>query len=68
VDSKYGNAWSGWCSNECMRDIWGGAYGRISGEVGMSFLVILDLRSVMAPKLDYGMTCGVGIIPAMQLF
>jgi hypothetical protein len=63
VDSKYGSAWGGWCSNEVH-----GSYG-----VGLwknirrgwrSFLVILDLRWVTAPKLDSGMTCGVGIKPS----
>jgi hypothetical protein len=41
---------------------WG--YGRISGGIGESFLLILDLRSMMALELDFGMTCGVGIRPS----
>ena len=41
---------------------WG--FRRISGEVRESFLVILDLRLVMAPGLDSGMTSGVGIRPS----
>jgi len=35
--------------------------------IGQSFLIILDMRSMMAPKLDFGMTCDVGIMPSRQL-
>lgn len=42
-----------------------GLYGvsceKISGGVGKSFLVIIDLSREMAPKLDPGMTNGMGI-------
>jgi hypothetical protein len=44
---------------------WG--YGTISEGVGRSFLIILDMRSMMYPKLDFGMTCDVGIMPSRQL-
>jgi hypothetical protein len=36
--------------------------------LGWSFLGILNLRLEMASKLDYGMTCGVGIRPSWKLF
>jgi hypothetical protein len=39
----------------------GWVYGRILGVVGGSFVVILDLRWEMAPRLDYGVSIGIGI-------
>jgi hypothetical protein len=43
---------------------WG--YGRILGGTGKSYLVILDLRTMMTLKLDSDMMCGVGIKPSRQ--
>jgi hypothetical protein len=38
-------------------------YGQILGVTGgWGFLVILDLRWVRVPKLNFGMTCGVGMM------
>jgi hypothetical protein len=42
---------------ECM----GWVYGRILGDVGGSFVVILDLTWKMVSRLDSGMNFGVGI-------
>lgn len=50
---------SGLCSNE-VHVVWGRAL-EISEGAGESFLAILDLMWVTTPKLDSGMTCGVGI-------
>lgn len=42
--------------------------GKILGEAGESFLVTLDLRWVMAPKIDFGMMRGEGIIASRLFF
>jgi hypothetical protein len=42
--------------------------GKISGGAGESFLVTLDLRWIMAPKLDFGMTRGEGIKASRLVF
>jgi hypothetical protein len=63
-----------WILNMVARGV-GGVLMRFMGRMGWglwknirrgwgSFLVTLDLRLVMAPKLDSGMTCGVGIRPS----
>jgi hypothetical protein len=67
VDSKYGSAWSGWCSNEVLRLYGVGPWKNIT-RAGVSFLVILDLRLMMTLKLDLGMMCEAGIRPSRQLF
>jgi hypothetical protein len=38
------------------------------GEVGRSFLDLLDLRWVTAPRLVFGMMCGVGSNPLRKRF
>jgi hypothetical protein len=45
---------------------WG--FGKISGGARESFLAKLELRWVMARKLDSGLTCAVGIKPSRSLF
>jgi hypothetical protein len=46
--------------------IWWG-YGRISGGIEGCFLIILDLSWEMAPRLDFGIMCGVGRRPLRKL-
>jgi hypothetical protein len=41
---------------------WG--YKKILRGPGMIFLITLDLRWVMIPKLDFGMMCGAAIKPS----
>lgn len=53
--------WVGWCSNE-VNEAYGWGFGRIL-EVKGRFSVILDLKSVMAPELDSGMTYVGGLGP-----
>lgn len=60
LDTKYGSMWGGWCSN-VVHENKGWGYGRILRRAGRSFFVILDLRSVMTLKLDFGMTCSMKI-------
>ena len=43
-------------------------YKRISRRVGSCFLVIPDLRWEIAPRLNYGMACGLRIRPLRKLF
>jgi hypothetical protein len=43
-------------------------FGKMSGGAVKSFLVILDLRWVIALKLDSSMRSSVGIKPSMSLF
>jgi hypothetical protein len=66
VDAKYGSLWDGWYSNEVH-----GSYGvslRKNIRSGWrSFLVIPDLRWVMALKLYSSMTSSVGI-RSLRLF
>jgi hypothetical protein len=45
-------------SNEVHESFRVGLWNNI--RVGESFLFVLDLRSVIAPKLDYGITCIAG--------
>jgi hypothetical protein len=66
VDSKFCSTWGGWSSNEVH-----GFYGvglRISGGARVSSLYTLDLRLMMALKLDFGMMCDVRIRPLRQFF
>jgi hypothetical protein len=67
VDSKYGSMWGGWFSNEVHGSYVVELWKNIRRGWG-SFLVILDLRSVMFLKLDFSMTSGVGIRPSRQRF
>jgi hypothetical protein len=53
VDSKYESSWGGRCSSEPI-----GAYKE---GVGESFVVIPNLRWVMAPRLESSVIFGVGI-------
>jgi hypothetical protein len=52
-------AWGGWCSNEVHGAYEVGLWNNIKRGWG-DFFVILDLRLVMTPELDSGMTYGVG--------
>jgi hypothetical protein len=67
VDSKYGSAWGGWCSNEVhgsygvglwknIRRGWGELSSHTRFEMGM------------APKFDSGMMFGVGLKLSRHLF
>ena len=66
MDAKYCSAWCGWCS-KVVYGSYGWSHGRISGGVGGSSLVILDLRFVKALILDSNMMC-LGIRSSRQLF
>jgi hypothetical protein len=67
-----------WILNMATRDVggvqkrsmshmgWG--FRRISRGAEGSFLLILDLRSMIAPKLDFDIMCGVGSMPSRQIF
>jgi hypothetical protein len=66
MDSKYGNLWGGWCSNKVDWSYGAGLWKYIRRDKG-SFLDILDLRWDTTRRLDFGMTCGVGIRPLRKL-
>jgi hypothetical protein len=49
-----------WCSNEVHESYGVGLWKNI-WRLGGCFLFVLDLKWVMSPRLDFAMTCGVGI-------
>jgi len=67
VDSKFGNSWGGWYSNEPLGSYEVGLWKNIRKFWGL-FLVIPNLRWEMTPRLDFDIFRGVGIRPLKKLF
>ena len=62
MDCKYGSLWGRWYSSE-VNGSYGLIYLNLSGRVDGNSLNTVDLRWRMVPRLDFGMTCGVGKRP-----
>jgi hypothetical protein len=62
VDSKFGISWGGWCFNEPIGPYGVGLWKNIK-RVGASFQIIPNLRWDMAPRLYFGIICGVLTMP-----
>jgi hypothetical protein len=60
MDYKCGSSWRAWCSSEPV-GMYGVGLRNNKGKVGGRSVDTLDLKWVIAPRLDSGMTCGVGI-------